>query len=298
MRVKNIGLIPMGKDEDSKMFVANDKDGNRVYADVSEKHQECFCPGCGERLTLRKGQINRPHFAHRNGSECVYAKDKDSKSPWHIHMQELFPKESREYRFYDNETKKLRYIADVFLEDSNTVIEFQHSPIEREDFIGRTMFHTSEGRRIIWVFDESKEGSEFGRLKGLYNSASNGICFEWPRAPRKVLKEYPIQWGKVYSNYCVCVYLGNVEDIENDEVYRIAELNDDCKQGALFPDPLVLCSGVDCNGFFSNPYRDVRYANRTAYNSAYNVHFRNGSSQRGSKIDYFGKNYSGRKKRR
>ncbi len=152
-----------------------------------------------------------------------YGTDKDSKCKWHIRMQSLFPPESIEYRFYDKETRELKDIADVFLGHSNTVIEFQHSPISDEDFRGRTMFHISEGRRVVWVFDESKEKSEYGRLKLAEDSwlgdwLHKKVCFEWPRSPRKVIKSVcDEQILDTYNNFCICIYLGD----EKDVIHRI-----------------------------------------------------------------------------
>lgn len=113
------------------MIVALDKDGNRIYANATERYKECFCLECGKPLVHKMGEIKAHHFAHKADSDCPYGKDKDSKSEWHIHMQELFPPESLEVRFKDEATREV-YIADVYLESSKTVIEFQHSPIDIE----------------------------------------------------------------------------------------------------------------------------------------------------------------------
>ena len=128
------------------MFVALDNLGNRVYADSAEKGSVCFCPVCNEELRLRKGGKNRPHFAHKQDTDCQYGKDQDYKSEWHIRMQEYFPREACEMRFVDDETGEI-HIADVFLEASNTVLEFQHSPISEDEFKSRTIFHLKNGRR-------------------------------------------------------------------------------------------------------------------------------------------------------
>ena len=110
------------------MYVAIDKIGNRIYADDEQRYMECFCPACGELLTHRKGSKKRAHFAHKQNTNCFMGLNKDYMSEWHIRMQSYFPKESREYRFQDMETGEI-HIADVFDSETNTVIEFQHSPI-------------------------------------------------------------------------------------------------------------------------------------------------------------------------
>ena len=86
------------------MFVAVDKNDNRIYADLAKKGTECFCPVCNEKVILRKGKINKPHFAHVQDSDCSYGKDKDYKSEWHIRMQAYFPREFCEVRFVDEKT--------------------------------------------------------------------------------------------------------------------------------------------------------------------------------------------------
>ena len=62
------------------MLFAIDKDGNRVYIKNTHVKQEYFCPECGERLVLKKGQVRTHHFAHPPHSECT-----DS---WHYDMSD------------------------------------------------------------------------------------------------------------------------------------------------------------------------------------------------------------------
>ena len=82
------------------MFVALDKNEKRVFADEAIPGQELFCPYCNSPLVFKPGKgRRRPHFAHFPDSECQYSLNKDNKIPWHIRMQDYFPRESREYRF-------------------------------------------------------------------------------------------------------------------------------------------------------------------------------------------------------
>lgn len=204
------------------MFVAYDKDGNRVYADETSGDEVCRCPVCNERVRLRKGSVYRAHFAHLPKSSCSWGKDKDHMSEWHIRMQSYFPKESIEYRFKDNETGEV-HIADVFDEKSNTVIEFQKSKISDEEFTSRCAFHINNGRRIAWIFDESATNSKenaYGRLgKNNLMPASwpyEDLWFKWLRRPRKCLLSGPdiYRFADVYS---VFLYTGT----EGDIVHRI-----------------------------------------------------------------------------
>lgn len=195
------------------MFVALDVDGNRVYASSVEKSVQCFCPVCSEELRLRKGSKNKPHFAHKQDTDCLHGKNPDYKSEWHIRMQEYFPREACEVRFVDKETGEI-HIADVFLEASNTILEFQHSPISEEEFLSRTVFHIRNGRRIVWLFDESSSSkkSTFGRFKYDEDCYWPDMQYKWLRNPRQFLANGP-DLKKIYNFYSVCVFSGTEGDI-------------------------------------------------------------------------------------
>ena len=212
------------------MYVAIDKIGNRIYADDEQRYMECFCPACGELLTHRKGSKKRAHFAHKQNTNCFMGLNKDYMSEWHIRMQSYFSKESREYRFQDMETGEI-HIADVFDSETNTVIEFQHSPIHEDEYLSRTYFHLNNGRRIVWIFDESRENTKDGykgRLKHddlcvpcwNYGEISLGWLykeqsFKWMYTPRKFLSLGP-KLTDYSDRYSVFVYTG-----EENVVYRI-----------------------------------------------------------------------------
>ncbi len=202
------------------MFVAVDKQGNRLYAEDEEKHVECFCPACGEPLKHKKGKVRRPYFAHLPNSVCHFGQDKDYKSEWHIRMQEYFPKEEREYLFVDEETGE-KHIADVFVKEANTVLEFQHSPIDEQEFISRTYFHLKNKRRIVWLFDESSEkegGSRFIHDESAWSMERwpyDTRTYKWRYRRRSILKKGPPI--AQYQSYSVCVYTGT----EGDMFHRI-----------------------------------------------------------------------------
>lgn len=204
-----------------RMYVALDSVGNRLYADDGQKYTECFCQDCGAKLLHRKGNHNRPHFAHMKGAECASSKflDKDRNHEWHIRMQGYFPKEQREVRFKDEATGTI-HIADVYVPEKNTIFEFQHSPITDEEFYSRTSFHLACGRRIIWIFDESSGKEVFGRFRSLnYEGDYAGyprMWYKWMRSPRKELNTlFPSsvdECGLDFNNFCVCVHTGDSND--------------------------------------------------------------------------------------
>ncbi len=204
------------------MFFAIDSNGNRIYAGDSVRHTDCYCPVCGEPVTHKVGKIKRPHFAHRADTNCYFGRDKDYKSEWHIRMQDYFPLETREIRFKDAETGEI-HIADVFLSDLNTVLEFQRSTITEEEFYSRTMFHLKNGRRIAWLFDESTHNQKseyFGRCKpddcAWEQFPYNDKCYKWLRKPRAFLNQIDERiaaFEKTYNFLSVCVYTGTEGDV-------------------------------------------------------------------------------------
>lgn len=235
------------------MLKGLDKDGNFIYASKSDKNTECYCQECHERLVLKKGLIKRPYFSHKANTDCNYGKDSDNKSEWHIRMQDYFPEEDQEVRFVDEETGEY-HIADVFDEKTNTVFEFQKSHIEIEEFLKRSIFHIKNGRRIVWVFDESMENpkeNDLGRLrneKGRQMFPYNVCYFKWLRTPRKCLNYGPqIKFGYNYTNYSICVYTG-VEG--GDYVHRIIDNEYDYEYITISSQVLKMDKGIDVDDFF------------------------------------------------
>lgn len=233
------------------MFVALDTNQNRIYADEYDGSTPCFCPVCREQLTFRKGRINRPHFAHRAKSDCAWGLNKDYKSEWHIRMQEYFPKNEREVRFIDSDTGEV-HIADVFVENANTVIEFQKSPITEDEFLSRTKFHLDSGRKIVWVFDESREksGNDKGRFREddlcLMGWPYTNLCYKWMRQPRKFLNKGP-DLG-LFDRYSICVWTGT----EGDVLHRIVHQQYNFEYVVFSLHEIVMSSDINTYDLFKS----------------------------------------------
>lgn len=157
------------------MFIALDKDGNRISAENAVKGNKYFCPICREEVIVRQGEFVVWHFAHKAGSDCDdWHYDM---SDWHRDMQNLFPEECQEV-VVEHNGKKHR--ADVL--KNNVVLEFQHSPISAEEYMERNRFWTSAGYRLAWIFD----GRDFDLRFKSYESDVQ----VW-RRPLKVLRLSP-----------------------------------------------------------------------------------------------------------
>ncbi len=237
------------------MFFALDENNIRVNAeDGVFKH--CVCPACGKPVRQRRGDTNRHHFAHiKKESTCPFEFDKDyiNMSEWHIRMQEYFPKEMREHIFIDKKTGE-KHIADVFIKEANTVLEFQYSSIKKKEFLDRTTFHLNEGRRIVWLFDESwKDADEESYNKKYYkNGKLIKIKYQRAKGPYQ-LKSYKWLYKKKFleegpqiyqPNYSVCIYTG----AEGDIFHRILRINEDKVIVSLHD--IVMSNALNVDEFF------------------------------------------------
>ena len=233
------------------MFFAMDSNGNRIYAGDSERHTDCYCPVCGEPVTHKIGKIKKSHFSHKVNTDCFLNRDKDRLTEWHIRMQEYFPLETREIRFKDSETGDV-HIADVFLPDSNTILEIQHSKITEEEFWSRTIFHIRNGRRIAWLFDESvanQKSHYFGRFKSddcsWEQHPYDDKCYKWLRKPRAFLnriKDFKIP----FNAFSICVYTGT----EGDVFHRIIKERFGFEYVTFSLHNIEMKEEIDVNQFF------------------------------------------------
>lgn len=160
------------------MFVAINKDKEKVHIQNASSVQKYFCPICSEELSVKKGELKAHHFAHKSNSNCTDKWHYDM-SEWHYEWQNQFPLENQEVVFEVNGQK---HRADVFI--SNTVIEFQHSNISKNEFEDRNNFYRSLGYKVIWVFDVISDYVD----EKIYRYYSKNI-YKWDR-PRTNFYEF------------------------------------------------------------------------------------------------------------
>lgn len=135
------------------MFIAVNEKGNRIHIEKANTNEQYFCPTCGEKLILRRGDIRIHHFAHSTKSICKDSWHYDM-SYWHQNWQSKFPIECQEVV---KELNGLKHRADVLIEEAKIVIEFQHSNLSFEEFNERNTFYKKLGYKVIWIFDLVEE---------------------------------------------------------------------------------------------------------------------------------------------
>ena len=175
------------------MFKACDKDGNIVSAVMAKKKEYYCCRICGKQVSYTPGDLRykygkSPHFRHFPKNSCSDTWHYYDKTQWHKDWQDCFPVEEQEVIL---ELGRKKHIADVFIEEQNTVIEFQHSYISPEEFKDRNDFYNSFGYKVIWVFDIQKcyTKKRIGNKERGYGALIES--FYWD-SPIKCLRDYQL----------------------------------------------------------------------------------------------------------
>lgn len=158
------------------MYIAWDRNFNRIHIKDSIAREKYFCPYCQSPLTIRKGDVRQHHYAHTRGAVCsdTWSAERNSNDcEWHKEWQDRFPVDNQEISLMLGEIK---HRADVMIR--RTVLEFQHSSLNSEKFSNRNAFYAGLGHKVIWVFD-FRELYENGRFEIEYSD--NSISVEWTR---------------------------------------------------------------------------------------------------------------------
>lgn len=237
------------------MIIALNENKERVFVDDAREGDKYYCQVCGEPVFPKKGMIREHHFAHYSDTNCkakiVYGPN--SMTPWHKRMQGYFPVSTREVRF-DDEINKDVHIADVYICETKTVIEFQHSKIKTEEFLSRTEFHINNGRRVIWIFDESiKDVSTDSNII----RTENPFWYQWKK-PRRCLEAYSNPFD-ILESYGVFFFSGMDETdvirrvLNFDKVEKVLVSPDTCNMVEGMNGTEMLNVGVDFIKLFIRP---------------------------------------------
>ena len=166
------------------MYIAFDRNFNRVHIKDSIVREKYFCPYCQSPLMVRKGDIRQHHYAHARGAVCsdTWSAERNSNDcDWHKEWQDIFPIDNQEISLALGEIK---HRADVMIR--RTVLEFQHSSLNSEKFSNRNAFYAGLGHKVIWVFD-FQELYEEDRFE--IEHSGNIVSVDWKR-PRHTFDDF------------------------------------------------------------------------------------------------------------
>ena len=121
------------------------------------------CPCCGSELVARCGEIKVHHWSHKKKCDDHWW---ENETEWHRNWKNKFPKEWQEIIQRDESGEK--HIADVKT-GSGWTIEFQHSPISKEERDSRDYFYN----KLIWIVDGTRRKTDIEQFDNLIYHASN-----------------------------------------------------------------------------------------------------------------------------
>ena len=102
----------------------------------------------GHELICINGQINVPHFRHKNNNDIGGF----PMTEWHSEWQSNFLNTEIQFPKINNKQIKDRR-ADVLLKEHNIILEFQHSKIDHEEVSNRKNDYELNNKKIIWIID-------------------------------------------------------------------------------------------------------------------------------------------------
>lgn len=125
--------------------------GNRIHVSDFDSKNSKGALKCknGHRMTYVNGKQMKKHFRHKHEYDI---KIQAPMSQWHKRMQALFDCTEVVFEKVSDEQISNRR-ADVYLQNSNTVIEFQHSEIDSANVICRHKDYQCHNTNVIWIID-------------------------------------------------------------------------------------------------------------------------------------------------
>lgn len=201
------------------MRIALDNDGKRTFIEEATLEADYFCPRCKEKLIQKRGPIYAHHFAHFPNRDCIDHYHYEEMSIWHSSWQDQYKKDEQEVIMHKNGQT---HIADVYIEEHKTVIEFQHSPLSYDEFKDRNTFYSSLGNRVVWIFD-MREEFEDGRIENIHSSNTK---FHYLN-PKKTFKNLNLKENKLHLFFQI-----KGDDYTND--VRLIKINWISKKGMFY----------------------------------------------------------------
>ncbi|MEQ8353986.1 MAG: competence protein CoiA family protein [Kiloniellaceae bacterium] len=165
------------------------------------------CPGCGAPMLAKCGDIKVWHWAHRGKRKCDPWWENETE--WHRSWKNAFPEDWQEivHRADDGE----KHIADVKTTQGR-VIEFQNSPISKEERQSREAFY----RPMCWVVNGLRRKRDkkqyFEALSHARTVNGNPFSFAVPANEGALLRDWADSQVPVFLDF------GDTGDV--DQVFQ------------------------------------------------------------------------------
>lgn len=163
------------------------------------------CPGCGQVMIAKCGELRVWHWAHRGMRTCDVWWEPETE--WHRQWKSRFPDAQQEV--FQQAQDGERHIADVKTEHG-VVLEFQHSYLRKEERQSREAFYWS----LVWVVDGLRRSRDEPRFVEAFK-ASQILClkpltFAFPSDGGALLRDWTSSRVPVFFDFGEQYRLSNI----------------------------------------------------------------------------------------
>jgi len=198
----------------SKMLQVGYFNDNRLHIDEYDEtiHAGKVLCSDGHILVAKRGNVREHHFSHKSkeGENC---KGSDGKTSWHLWWQTRLLPKALEFRFQKIEKSKFNDAVEVSVKttkiadsinvingDTLSIIEFQNSKMEVDEFRLRESFYTRTDlmeewgvpyckSSLTWIFNLTQCDVEIDYVFG------DVICFKWVKGTKYMFNaKMPAYW--------------------------------------------------------------------------------------------------------
>ncbi|EFR43953.1 competence protein CoiA [Streptococcus pseudoporcinus] len=187
------------------MLKAVDSCGNMIsLLEEVPNRGDFYCPLCGGKLCLKKGNVIRPHFAHLNLRDCQFSQENESVE--HLTLKSLVYHSLRPFQKVEIEKyiEACGQVSDIMV-NHQLALEIQCSPLPIERLIVRTRSYQEKGISVRWLLGQKlwlRNKLTALQKQFLYYSKTHGFhLWELDVKRREIRLQYMIHlnlFGKVY----------------------------------------------------------------------------------------------------
>ncbi|HKS30736.1 MAG TPA: competence protein CoiA family protein [Pyrinomonadaceae bacterium] len=173
------------------MTAIRQADGRKVGAWEAEREERPFlCPCCSEVVTLRRGGIIAPHFAHKPPVTCEYGTgESEEHRRCKISIFEALIADPRVRKCeMERDLGAVRPDVSAYINDRPVAIEVQASSLSLETIARRTEEYARRGIYVLWlpIYRESLKAELYNPrpFERWLHAAYNGRVYYWVEALR------------------------------------------------------------------------------------------------------------------
>jgi hypothetical protein len=186
------------------------------------------CPD-GHILIAKKGNIREHHFCHRSKENC---QSSNGKTGWHIYWQERLRPTAIEFRIKKPEILKIADSVNLLNQNTLSIVEFQNSKMEEEEFRLREAFYTRTDllsewglpyciSTLTWVFNLTDCDIEIDHVFG------DVLCFRWVKGTKYMFNaKAPMYWDFGKRELIYIVEISKAKVIESKILGIILPIED------------------------------------------------------------------------